>query len=260
MAKRDTFIFHRSWLKATDMLKEPSKMLRAIVAYALDGEEPEDLEALEQGIWICIKTEIDQENERKERIREIRAESGRKGGKKTQAKQANQANARFARASKANEKKDNELEAKQANARFASPPHPPINNINSSSLIDAHEEGKERLLRWMNEAGLEEHTARVQYQVEQKLTDEGRARYEKYTLEQLVTQFYDYDFQIRELCDRHERTAALTYYQNWLPKYINKKVNQANEQKQQGNDNERPQDKQNRIISSVSEFEDFGHS
>lgn len=44
----------------------------------------------------------------------------------------------------------------------------------------------------------------------------------------LLDDFYDNDFSVRERCEQNERVEVLKHFQNWLPKYLNKRKNENN--------------------------------
>lgn len=51
----------------------------------------------------------------------------------------------------------------------------------------------------------------------------------------LLDEFYDNNFIVRERCERGERMEVLKHFQNWLPKYLNKRKNDNNNEQQHRN-------------------------
>ena len=102
---RRTFVFNIGWADDMEDLDNEArlKFFDAIIAYAKNGELPDNMTNMEMVIFKSIKRDIDLNNEKFETIKQKRSEAGRKGG------QAKQANATFAK----------QEEAKQANATFA---------------------------------------------------------------------------------------------------------------------------------------------
>ncbi|MGM9810822.1 MAG: MarR family transcriptional regulator [Paludibacteraceae bacterium] len=104
---------------------------------------------------------------------------------------------------------------RDTHAKFASPtPYISLDknldkNYSSSSSVGTR--ARERLKKWFAESDLKEWILRLE-------------KTHQITLETdtLLNDFFDNDFQVREECERGERTAVLKHFQNWLPKYIGK--------------------------------------
>lgn len=265
MANNDTFTFYRTWLKAAQMLPADStaRMIAFIVGYGLDGEEPDNMTDFEKGVWVCIKSEIDEAQQKAECKHNRRVEAGRKGGLAKASKSSNASNAKHKKTKYSiTTGNSSELPSNPSNARNATNATPPYNppiiysSSSSSSSPGACEEDKlkEKLLRWITESMVEQ-IERVQFQLEKRLTDYGKTNYTRMTIQELATEFYDYDFRVREYCQRSERTDALAHFQNWFPKIIKKQIDKANE-----NDNKRNQNTPAGPISSVSDTDYFANS
>ncbi|MCM1022361.1 MAG: DUF6291 domain-containing protein [Muribaculaceae bacterium] len=82
---KNSFVFYGDWWNSIKSLPAElgNKLLRAICAYALDGEEPTD-PAVNMALSV-IRVSIDRNNEKWEEIREKRREAGRKGAEVTNA-------------------------------------------------------------------------------------------------------------------------------------------------------------------------------
>lgn len=82
---KNSFVFYGDWWNSIKSLPKElgNKLIRAICAYALDGEEPTD-PAVNMALSV-IRVSIDRNNERWEEIREKRREAGRKGAEVTNA-------------------------------------------------------------------------------------------------------------------------------------------------------------------------------
>ncbi len=78
------------------------------------------------------------------------------------------------------------------------------------------EKAKEQLQKWFTESDLREW-ADMQLR---------RSGFTDLSPTDLLTEFYDNDFSVREECCRSERTAVLKHFQNWLPKYLTKRKNE----------------------------------
>lgn len=80
-------------------------------------------------------------------------------------------------------------------------------NYSSSSSVGTR--AREQLQKWFAESDLKEWVLRLE-------------KTHAITLETdtLLNDFFDNDFQVREECERGERTAVLKHFQNWLKKYI----------------------------------------
>ena len=74
---RDSFVFYRSFAEALKALpeEEKNKAIDYIIAYALDDEEPEELEGIAVAVFKLVKPQIDANNKR--------FENGCKGGAPT---------------------------------------------------------------------------------------------------------------------------------------------------------------------------------
>lgn len=74
------------------------------------------------------------------------------------------------------------------------------------------EKAKEQLQKWFAESDLREW---VQMLI-------SRSGVTDLSPTDLLSEFYDNDFSVREECEQSERTAVLKHFQNWLPKYLRK--------------------------------------
>lgn len=83
---KNSFVFYGDWWNSIKSLPNElgNNLLRAICAYALDGEEPADPVAI--GYLLNIRVTIDENNKHWEEIREKRREAGRKGAEVTNGK------------------------------------------------------------------------------------------------------------------------------------------------------------------------------
>ena len=118
---RRTFVFNIGWADDMEDLDNEArlKFFDAIIAYAKNGELPDNMTNMEMVIFKSIKRDIDLNNEKFETIKQKRSEAGRKGG------QAKQANATFAK----------QEEAKQANATFAKHNENVNENVNEDENV-----------------------------------------------------------------------------------------------------------------------------
>lgn len=75
MAKRDCFLFYRSFFDAVSLMPTEiqAEVYPAIIEYALDGKVPKQLSDIAKGVFILVKPNIDATIARKE--------NGRKGAK-----------------------------------------------------------------------------------------------------------------------------------------------------------------------------------
>lgn len=73
MEQRDSFVFYRSFFEAVSCMppKVQAEVYPAIVDYALNGKEPEQLSAIAKGVFILVKPLID--------TNAVKAKAGRKG-------------------------------------------------------------------------------------------------------------------------------------------------------------------------------------
>lgn len=252
--KTQQFTFIKDWW---DILKElpagtRDEIICATCSLVFEGTEPEvSPEAV--GVFLVIKNRMNNEANRSKQISERRAAAGRMGGlEKAKRSKSWQNVAKLANASK-------ELETSDlvANASFATnnPPYnPPIYSTSSSSSSSSASacEGKAKLKKWIIEAAIDKQTELVVFRKMQELTETGRLNYKQKSLDELIDQFYDFDFRVREYCERGYRTDALSHFQNWLPSYLTKKITEANNTKAIEHDNRTDQNQQNATTSSLS--------
>lgn len=85
---------------------------------------------------------------------------------------------------------------------------------------------RERLEQWISESNLTEWATQQFYRKGYKTEIDIGA---------LLDDFYDNDFSVRERCEQNERMEVLKHFQNWLPKYLNKRKNDNNNEQQHRN-------------------------
>lgn len=110
MEKRGQFTFYRSYFEAIMEIPEEERLgvLAAIIAYGLDGTEPEGLSPIQKAVFILVRPTLDAGRKK--------AIGGKRGGDKTQASRKlaasmAQASCKHAASKKEEEKeKENEIE------------------------------------------------------------------------------------------------------------------------------------------------------
>ena len=97
-------------------------------------------------------------------------------------------------------------------------------DLDYSSSTPAGAHARDRLQKWVEES--------LQEWIEILLS---RENFKTPSLQQLLDDFYNNDFKVRERCERNERQEVLSHLQNWLPKFITKLRNQHNDDNNQNN-------------------------
>lgn len=220
----DNFLFRKSWWDIVKNLpmEQRSEVIDYITQYMFEGIDPqfEEMTAVTMAVQFIIR-DINADKERYDSITEKRREAGRKGAAVTNsAKVGKTANAEFA------ESAENTKVGKNGKVgsididydKDKNTPPPP-------SPADA----RERLEQWISESNLTEWATQQFYRKGYKT---------EIDIGTLLDDFYDNDFSVRERCEQNERMEVLKHFQNWLPKYLNKRKNKNNNEQQHCNTRE----------------------
>ena len=221
----DNFLFRKSWW---DIIKhmpteQRSDVIDYITQYMFEGIEPqfEEMTAVTMAVQFIIR-DINADKERYDSITEKRREAGRKGAAVTNsAKVGKTANAEFADFAKSAE---NTKVGK--NSKVGSIDIDYDKDKNNNTPPPSPTDARERLEQWISESNLTEWATQQFYRKGYKTEIDIGA---------LLDDFYDNDFSVRERCEQNERMEVLKHFQNWLPKYINKRKNDNNNEQQHRN-------------------------